>query len=125
MVGIPDPQSRYGQYPHEFSGGMCQRIMIAMAISCNPKLLIADEATTALDVTTQAQILETLQQIVKKTNTALIIVTHNLGNRGKNMRIGFMLCTLDGSSNRDQRCRFLKSAPCIYCRIIKFCSQTG
>lgn len=79
MVGIPDPQSRYGQYPHEFSGGMCQRIMIAMAISCNPKLLIADEATTALDVTTQAQILETLQEIVKKTNTALIIVTHNLG----------------------------------------------
>ncbi len=79
MVGIPDPESRYGQYPHEFSGGMCQRIMIAMAISCDPKLLIADEATTALDVTTQAQILETLQDIVKKTGTALIIVTHNLG----------------------------------------------
>lgn len=79
MVGIPDPQTRYGQYPHEFSGGMCQRIMIAMAISCDPKLLIADEATTALDVTTQAQILETLQKIVKETHTALIIVTHNLG----------------------------------------------
>jgi len=79
MVGIPDPESRYSQYPHEFSGGMCQRIMIAMAISCEPKLLIADEATTALDVTTQAQILETLQKIVKETNTALIIVTHNLG----------------------------------------------
>lgn len=79
MVGIPDPESRYGQYPHEFSGGMCQRIMIAMAMSCSPKLLIADEATTALDVTTQAQILETLQDIVKRTNTALIIVTHNLG----------------------------------------------
>lgn len=79
MVGIPDPESRYGQYPHEFSGGMCQRIMIAMAMSCSPKLLIADEATTALDVTTQAQILETLQEIVKRTNTALIIVTHNLG----------------------------------------------
>ncbi|MBQ1312758.1 MAG: ABC transporter ATP-binding protein [Blautia sp.] len=79
LVNIPDPESRYGQYPHEFSGGMCQRIMIAMAMACNPKLLIADEATTALDVTTQAQILETLQEVVKKTNTALIIVTHNLG----------------------------------------------
>ena len=79
LVNIPDPESRYGQYPHEFSGGMCQRIMIAMAMACNPKLLIADEATTALDVTTQAQILETLQDVVKKTNTALIIVTHNLG----------------------------------------------
>lgn len=79
MVGIPDPESRYSQYPHEFSGGMCQRIMIAMAIACEPKLLIADEATTALDVTTQAQILETLQKIVKETKTALIIVTHNLG----------------------------------------------
>ena len=79
LVNIPDPESRYGQYPHEFSGGMCQRIMIAMAMSCNPRLLIADEATTALDVTTQAQILETLQEVVKKTNTALVIVTHNLG----------------------------------------------
>jgi len=79
VVNIPDPESRYNKYPHEFSGGMCQRIMIAMAMSCNPKLLIADEPTTALDVTTQAQILETLQDIVRKTNTALIIVTHNLG----------------------------------------------
>lgn len=79
LVGIPDAEKRYTQYPHEFSGGMCQRIMIAIAISCNPKLLVADEATTALDVTTQAQILETLQQIVRKTNMALIIVTHNLG----------------------------------------------
>lgn len=79
MVGIPDPEKRFGQYPHEFSGGMCQRIMIAMAISCEPKLLVADEATTALDVTTQAQILETLQDIVRKTGMALIIVTHNLG----------------------------------------------
>lgn len=79
LVGIPDAEKRYTQYPHEFSGGMCQRIMIAIAISCDPKLLVADEATTALDVTTQAQILETLQQIVRKTNMALIIVTHNLG----------------------------------------------
>ena len=79
MGKIPDAEMRYDNYPFEFSGGMCQRIMIAMAMSCDPSVLIADEATTALDVTTQAQILEMLQDIVKTTNTSLIIVTHNLG----------------------------------------------
>lgn len=78
-VGIPDPEVRIDEYPHQFSGGMRQRIMIAMALSVNPKILIADEATTALDVTTQAQILEMLRDVVKETKTALIIVTHNLG----------------------------------------------
>ncbi len=78
-VGIPDAEVRINDYPHQFSGGMRQRIMIAMALSVEPKLLIADEATTALDVTTQAQILEMLRDIVKSTRTALIIVTHNLG----------------------------------------------
>ena len=77
-VGIPDAESRLDDYPHQFSGGMRQRIMIAMALSCNPKLLIADEATTALDVTTQAQILELLKELVLGSNTALVIVTHNL-----------------------------------------------
>lgn len=77
-VGIPDAESRLKAYPHQFSGGMRQRIVIAMALSCNPKLLIADEATTALDVTTQAQILDLMQDIVKESNTALVIVTHNL-----------------------------------------------
>jgi peptide/nickel transport system ATP-binding protein len=77
-VGIPDPESRLDAYPHQFSGGMCQRIMIAMALSCNPKLLIADEATTALDVTTQAQILELLKGLVEGSKTAMVIVTHNL-----------------------------------------------
>lgn len=77
-VGITDPETRLREYPHQFSGGMRQRIVIAMAMSCNPKLLIADEATTALDVTTQAQILDLLQDIVKKTNTAMVMVTHNL-----------------------------------------------
>ena len=79
LVGIPDAEYRVDQYPHQFSGGMRQRIMIAMALSCNPKLLIADEATTALDVTTQAQILEMLKEITKKSNISLILVTHNLG----------------------------------------------
>ncbi len=77
-VGIPDPESRLSAYPHQFSGGMRQRIVIAMALSCNPKLLIADEATTALDVTTQAQILDLMQDIVKESNTAMVLVTHNL-----------------------------------------------
>jgi peptide/nickel transport system ATP-binding protein len=79
MVGIPDAEQRVDYYPHQFSGGMRQRIMIAMALSCNPKLLIADEATTALDVTTQAQLLEMMREVVKKTNTSLVLVTHNLG----------------------------------------------
>lgn len=78
MVGIPDGESRVDYYPNQFSGGMRQRVMIAIAMSCNPRLLIADEATTALDVTTQEQILELLRDIVRNTNTSLIIITHNL-----------------------------------------------
>ena len=79
MVGIPDAERRLADYPHQFSGGMRQRVMIAMALSCNPKLIIADEPTTALDVTIQAQILELMQELSKDLGTALIIITHNLG----------------------------------------------
>ena len=79
MVGIPDAQSRIGDYPHQFSGGMRQRVMIAMALSCNPKLLLADEPTTALDVTIQAQVLEILARLSRELGTAVIIITHNLG----------------------------------------------
>ncbi len=78
-VAIPSPEKRIDQYPHELSGGMKQRVMIAMAISCNPKLLIADEPTTALDVTIQAQILELLENLQKETGMAILLITHNLG----------------------------------------------
>jgi peptide/nickel transport system ATP-binding protein len=79
QVGIPDAAVRIDNYPHQFSGGMRQRAMIAMALSCHPKLVIADEPTTALDVTTQAQVLEVMMAMVKKIHNSLVIVTHNLG----------------------------------------------
>ena len=79
QVGIGRPEKRFVQYPHELSGGLRQRVMIAMALICNPKLLIADEPTTALDVTIQAQILELMTGLTRRLNVALIIITHNLG----------------------------------------------
>jgi peptide/nickel transport system ATP-binding protein len=79
LVGIPDAESRYASYPHEFSGGMRQRVMIAMALACNPKLLIADEPTTALDVTIQAQVLELMKQLRARYRTSIMLISHDLG----------------------------------------------
>src|SRR5713101_2837356 len=79
MVGIPDPAQRLFHYPHQFSGGMRQRIMIAMALACEPALLLADEPTTALDVTVQAQILELIKGLSRRLGVAVVLITHNLG----------------------------------------------
>jgi peptide/nickel transport system ATP-binding protein len=79
LVGIPHPEERLGAYPHEFSGGMRQRVMIAMALACNPKVLIADEPTTALDVTIQAQVLDLMRRLREQFHTAIVLISHDLG----------------------------------------------
>ena len=107
QVGIADARKRLNDYPHQFSGGMRQRVMVAMAMLCTPKLIIADEATTALDATIQAQLLELLYEIVSKYNVALTMVTHNLGVVARYaQRINVMYA---GSSKQGPSMRFGKT----------------
>ena len=109
QVGIPAPESRLKAYPHQMSGGMNQRVMIAMAIACNPKLLIADEPTTALDVTIQAQILDLLRSLQKERGMALVLITHNMGVVSQMaQRIAVMYA---GQIMEEQRAESLFAAP--------------
>ena len=109
QVGIPAPESRLKAYPHQMSGGMNQRVMIAMAIACNPKLLIADEPTTALDVTIQAQILDLLRSLQKERGMALVLITHNMGVVSQMaQRIAVMYA---GQIMEEQRAETLFAAP--------------
>ncbi len=108
LVGIPDPRKRIDSFPHEFSGGMRQRVMIAMALINEPKLLIADEPTTALDVTVQAQILDLIERLQSELNTSVVMITHDLGvvaevaDRSRS-------CTRAGSSSARRRRRSSRS----------------
>ncbi len=88
LVRIPDPQKVVNSYPHELSGGMQQRVMIAIALACKPQMLIADEPTTALDVTIQAQILKLMRELQEETGTSILMITHNLGRGGGDVRPG-------------------------------------
>lgn len=104
LVGIPSPEKRLKQYPHEFSGGMRQRVMIAMALSCSPSLIIADEPTTALDVTIQAQILELFKDIRKNLDTSVILITHDLGivaDLCDSVNVMYGGCIVEKGSTRD------------------------
>lgn len=104
MVGIPEAGERTDDYPHQFSGGMRQRVMIAMALSCNPKIIIADEPTTSVDVTTQAQLLELMKDMVIRFNTSLIIVTHNLGviaRYAQRIYVMYAGCIVESGTSKD------------------------
>ena len=113
QVGIPAPESRLNSYPHQLSGGMNQRVMIAMAIACNPKLLIADEPTTALDVTIQAQILDLLLSLQRDRKMALILITHNMGVVADTAeRVAVHVCRPDRRGARHARaCSATRSIP--------------
>ena len=131
QVGIPSPKARLKDYPHQFSGGMRQRAMIAMALACEPKLLIADEPTTALDVTIQAQILDLLRELVAERDTALILITHDLGvvagmcERVNVMYAGMFVETGRPSSSSRSRGTRTRSACCRACRGSTSARQRG
>ena len=127
-VGIPSPKIRLRDYPHQFSGGMRQRAMIAMALACEPKVIIADEPTTALDVTIQAQILELLRELVDERGTALVLITHDLGvvagmcERVNVMYAGLFVETASAKQLSRNRATRTRSACCRACRASTRCA---
>ena len=122
MVGIPSPEKRLKQYPHEFSGGMRQRVMIAMSLICEPKLIIADEPTTALDVTIQAQILDLMKDLKEKLDTSIILITHDHLELLRIYVQELMLCMVDLLLKKVDRGYILQRKASIYMGIIKKCA---
>ena len=117
LVGIPDPARPLDAYPHQFSGGMRQRVMIAMALACSPKLLIADEPTTALDVTIQAQVLELMKRIRAATNTAILLISHDLGIIADVCERVIVMYAGRVVEDGDVRSIFHRAAPSLYARL--------
>ena len=125
MVNIPSPEKRIDNYPHEMSGGMRQRVMIAMALACNPKILIADEPTTALDVTIQAQIMDLMSELKEKMNTAIILVTHDLGvvaNFADRIQVMYAGQVVERGTAKEI---FGREQTSVYMGAVKFCSEDG
>ena len=122
-VGIPAPHKRINEYPHEMSGGMRQRVMIAMALSCSPKLLIADEPTTALDVTTQAQVLEQIVELQDEFEMAVILITHDLGVVAETCQRALVMYCGEIIERADIESLFEKSAASVFARFAGFHSK--
>lgn len=125
MVGIPNAEGRVKQYPHEFSGGMRQRAMIAIAFACQPNLLIADEPTTALDVTIQAQIMDLIKDLQHKMNTAVILITHDLGVVANIAKRIVVMYSGKNCGKRKPGRYFLSPKTSLYKSVIKSGSSSG
>ena len=125
LVEMPDPGRRVDSYPHQLSGGMRQRAMIAIALSCRPALLIADEPTTALDVTVQAQILELIGGLQHDLGMALLLITHDLGVVAEPRPTMWWLCTPAQSSKKAETTIFLPAAPSLHDRLAQLPAEVG
>ena len=125
LVGIPRPESRVDDYPHQFSGGMRQRAMIAMALALNPKVLIADEPTTALDVTVQAQIIDLMRRLQAEFGTAIILITHDLGLVAEIAEDVLVMYAGRAMERTDRRTLFYRAAPSVHARPARVAAGQG